>query len=80
MSESPVVAQKTPFPIELEEGRTYYWCACGKSAKQPFCDGTHKGSAFRPIAYTATSSGRAWLCGCKNSAKAPVCDGTHKRL
>lgn len=71
MSE-PVVAQKAPFPVEVEAGKTYYWCACGKSAKQPFCDGSHKGSEFAPIAYKAEQDGKVWFCGCKHSAKKPL--------
>ena len=76
----PTIGQKAPFPIEVEEGRTYWWCACGMSEKQPFCDGTHKGSAFAPTQYVAAASGRVWFCGCKHSAKAPLCDGRHKAL
>jgi CDGSH-type Zn-finger protein len=79
MSE-PVIAQKGPFPVELETGKTYFWCACGKSAKQPFCDGTHKGSDFRPIIYKAETSGEVWFCGCKHSGDKPFCDGTHATL
>ena len=79
MSE-PVIAQKSPFATEVEAGKTYYWCACGKSAKQPFCDGAHKGSDFAPTAYKAEKTGTVWFCGCKNSAKGALCDGAHKNL
>ncbi|MGO8739414.1 CDGSH iron-sulfur domain-containing protein [Rhodoblastus sp.] len=79
MSE-PVIAQKAPFPVEVEAGKTYHWCACGKSAKQPFCDGSHKGSDFAPVAYKAEKDGKVWFCGCKHSAKAPLCDGSHSKL
>lgn len=79
MSE-PVIAQKTPFPVEVEAGKTYYWCACGKSAKQPFCDGSHKGSDFAPVAYKAEKDGKVWFCGCKHSANRPLCDGSHSKL
>jgi CDGSH iron-sulfur domain-containing protein 3 len=79
MSE-PVIAQKGPFPAEVEAGKTYFWCACGKSAKQPFCDGSHKGTDFRPIAYKAETSGEVWFCGCKRTADKPFCDGTHETL
>jgi CDGSH iron-sulfur domain-containing protein 3 len=79
MSE-PVIAQKGPFPVELEAGKTYFWCACGKSAKQPFCDGSHKGSGFTPIAYKAETSGEVSFCGCKHSGDQPFCDGTHASL
>lgn len=78
MSEVPNIAQKAPYPIELEAGKTYFWCACGQSRSQPFCDGSHKGSTFTPTKFTAEISKTAYLCGCKRSAKAPFCDGTHK--
>jgi CDGSH-type Zn-finger protein len=77
---TPNIAQKAPFPIEVEAGRSYWWCTCGRSSKQPFCDGTHKGSAFSPLQYTAAQDGRVWFCGCKHTGKAPLCDGRHKAL
>lgn len=76
----PVIAQKAPYPVEVEAGKSYFWCACGKSAKQPFCDGSHKGTDFRPIAYKAETSGEVWFCGCKHSADKPFCDGAHEAL
>jgi CDGSH iron-sulfur domain-containing protein 3 len=76
----PAIAQRAPYPVELEAGKTYYWCCCGRSAKQPFCDGSHKGSGLAPLAYTPERTGKAWLCGCKHSAKSPLCDGRHKTL
>jgi CDGSH-type Zn-finger protein len=79
MSEA-VVAQKAPYKAEFEEGRTYYWCACGRSAKQPFCDGSHKAVGMAPTAFTVEKTGAAWLCGCKQSKNAPYCDGSHKSL
>ncbi len=79
MSE-PVIAQKAPFVVNVEEGKKYMWCSCGKSAQQPFCDGSHKGSNFSPLAYTAEKTGKAFFCGCKKSAKSPMCDGTHMKL
>ncbi len=79
MSE-PVIAQKAPYATEVEAGKTYYWCSCGKSAKQPFCDGSHKGSAFAPVAYKAEKTGTVWFCGCKHSKKDALCDGSHKAL
>ncbi|MEZ5912756.1 MAG: CDGSH iron-sulfur domain-containing protein [Paracoccaceae bacterium] len=69
-----------PFAVDLEEGKTYAWCACGQSSNQPFCDGSHRGSEFTPVRFTAEASRKAFLCGCKHSAKAPFCDGTHKSL
>ena len=76
----PIVAQKVPYAIDLEGGKTYWWCACGRSAKQPFCDGSHKGTGLAPMQYTPAAAAKAWLCGCKASKKAPLCDGTHKSL
>ena len=74
----PVRASETPFPVEVEEGKSYFWCACGRSATQPFCDGSHKGSGIVPMKYTATASKAVYFCGCKATKKAPLCDGTHK--
>ena len=79
MSE-PTIAQKAPYPVQVEAGKTYWWCACGKSSKQPFCDGSHKGSEFTPVKFEATESKKAWFCACKHSAHQPLCDGTHKSL
>lgn len=76
----PVVAQKSPYAIPVEAGKSYYWCACGKSAKQPFCDGSHKGSEFVPVKYEAAKTGDVYFCGCKHSSKAPLCDGTHSKI
>ena len=75
-----VNAQKAPMPVEVEEGKNYFWCACGKSAKQPFCDGSHKDTGISPVKYTAEASKKVFFCGCKQSAKAPLCDGTHSKL
>jgi CDGSH iron-sulfur domain-containing protein 3 len=79
MSEA-IVAQKAPYSPMLEAGKTYYWCACGRSANQPFCDGSHKAVAMAPKPFTAEKDGQAWLCGCKQSKNAPFCDGTHRSL
>ncbi len=76
----PHIAQKSPYAVEVKEGKTYYGCACGKSAKQPFCDGSHQGTEFVPIAYKAEKTGPAWFCGCKHSGAKPLCDGAHKKL
>jgi CDGSH-type Zn-finger protein len=78
MSE-PTIAQKAPFTAELEAG-TYWWCACGRSANQPFCDGSHKGTGFTPVKLEIGEPTKVWLCGCKHSGKKPHCDGTHKKL
>jgi CDGSH-type Zn-finger protein len=78
MSE-PTIAQKAPFAKELDAG-TYWWCACGRSANQPFCDGSHKGTGFSPVKLELGEPAKVWLCGCKHSGNKPHCDGTHKRL
>jgi len=79
MSE-PESPQKAPYPVEVEQGKTYYWCACGRSKNQPFCDGSHKVTDFTPVAYKAEKSEKVYFCGCKKSANKPLCDGTHKSL
>ena len=79
MSE-PVIAQKAPYAVEVEEGKTYFWCVCGKSANQPFCDGAHKGGDFAPMKYTAEKSGKLYFCGCKRTGNEPLCDGSHNKL
>ena len=79
MSE-PVVAQKSPFSAEVEAGKSYWWCACGLSKRQPFCDGSYKGSAFVPVEYKADASKTVWFCGCKHTHAAPLCDGSHNTL
>ena len=81
MSESlPLIAQRSPYMIEVEAGKSYWWCACGQSKNQPFCDGSHKGSNFSPVEYKSEAEGKAFFCGCKRSGKQPLCDGTHKSV
>ncbi len=79
MSEK-VITQKGSFKVEVEAGKSYYWCACGKSAKQPFCDGSHAGSEYSPIKFEATETKTVGFCGCRHSGKLPMCDGTHRTL
>ncbi|SFR56695.1 CDGSH iron-sulfur domain-containing protein [Litoreibacter janthinus] len=76
----PTIAQKGPFPVEVEAGKSYFWCACGQSAKQPFCDGSHKGTEFNPVKFEATETKKVFFCGCKHSAAPVTCDGTHNKL
>ena len=76
----PVIAQKSPFKFDVFAGKSYFWCACGRSKNQPFCDGSHKGSEFSPKKYDATENKTVFFCGCKHSGKTPFCDGTHSRL
>ncbi len=76
----PIIAATRPVKVELEEGKTYFWCSCGKSQNQPFCDGSHAGTEMKPQKFTAEKSGDAFLCQCKASANAPFCDGAHTRM
>jgi len=76
----PKIAQKSPYAVDVEAGKSYFWCACGRSAKQPFCDGSHKGSEFSPVKFDATESKTVHFCGCKHTANPPFCDGTHTKL
>jgi len=77
--DEPACPQKAPIKLDLEAGE-YWWCACGLSAKQPFCDGSHKGTAFTPLSFKLENAETLWLCACKATRKAPRCDGTHKTL
>jgi CDGSH-type Zn-finger protein len=79
MSEAKI-ADTAPTKVVLEAGKTYYFCTCGHSAGQPFCDGSHKGAGFSPMPFTAEKDGPAFLCQCKRTANAPFCDGSHKGL
>ena len=76
----PTIAQRGPYAVNLEAGKTYAWCACGKSANQPFCDGTHRGSEFTPVKFQAKQTETVYLCGCKHTGDRPFCDGTHSGL
>lgn len=80
MSDDPVVAQKGPYQVALEQDRAYFWCACGRSKRQPFCDGSHKGTGFEPVRFVAETTGTFNLCGCKGTDDRPFCDGTHNML
>jgi glutamate synthase domain-containing protein 2/CDGSH-type Zn-finger protein len=76
----PIIADKQPVKTELEAGQTYYWCKCGQSLKQPFCDGSHRGTGLEPVAFTAENSETGFLCQCKTTENPPFCDGSHTRL
>ena len=77
---NPVVADNKPQKVSLDKDKKYFFCACGRSENQPFCDGSHKGTSFTPKAFTAEKDGDAWLCMCKHSGNTPFCDGTHKQF
>ena len=72
-----VVAQSSPYAVDVEEGKTYAWCACGKSATQPFCDGSHEGTVFSPLPFKADKTETVFFCGCKKTNSQPLCDGSH---
>lgn len=76
----PVVARKSPYAVEVEAGKSYWWCSCGRSEGQPFCDGSHQGTAFTPVEYRAEKSGVVYFCGCKHSGNGVLCDGSHADL
>ena len=77
MSE-PKRAGDAPIAVEVEAGKAYFWCSCGQSANQPFCDGSHKGSDFTPVKWEAEEDGRKFFCTCKETGNNPFCDGSHK--
>lgn len=79
MSEA-VIAQRSPYGVDVEEGQEYYWCACGRSQKQPFCDGSHKVTTLRPVQYLSAATETVYFCGCKRTGNRPLCDGSHRNL
>ena len=79
--ENPTVPQKNPYKVRVEKGKTYFWCACGLSQRQPFCDGAHKTEGkFKSLKYLADETKDIFFCGCKLSQKPPFCDGSHSKL
>jgi len=76
----PFIRSTMPRPVDVEAGRTYWWCSCGRSKAQPFCDGSHQGTGQLPVEYVAAQTTRVWFCGCKKTLKQPLCDGSHKAL
>jgi len=75
----PVRASDSAFIEDVEEGKVYMWCSCGRSKQQPFCDGSHGGTDFSPVIYKATESKKVFFCGCKQTKNSPLCDGSHSR-
>ena len=75
----PICTRKSPYAVELEAG-DQYWCACGRSSNQPFCDGSHSGTGIDPVKITVTEKETKYLCGCRQSKTSPFCDGTHQEL
>ena len=78
--DKPVIADRKPKAVQLSAGEDYFFCRCGRSANQPFCDGSHRGTSFTPQKFTVEEDGQAYLCMCKHSSNQPYCDGTHARL
>ncbi len=78
--EPSIVAQKGPYAVDVEAGKKYAWCRCGRSTGQPYCDGSHKGTGLTPTVFTAKQTETVYLCGCKRTGDAPFCDGTHSKL
>lgn len=79
--ENPVTPQKAPYNIKVEKDKTYFWCSCGLSQKQPFCDGSHqKEGKFKSVKYVASSEKVVFFCGCKKTKRVPYCDGSHAKL
>ena len=76
----PVRAREGAYLTDLEGGRTYFWCACGLSRKQPFCDGSHKGTGLAPMQYVAKRDQTVYFCACKHTKNQPLCDGAHSDL
>ena len=76
----PTIAQKGPYPVPVEAGKSYYWCSCGLSKNQPFCDGSHAGTGLSPIKFEAGETKTVYLCGCKSSKSGVFCDGSHAAL
>ena len=79
--EKPVSAQKSPYKVKVEKSKTYFWCACGLSLKQPFCDGSHKKEGkFKSLKYLADENKELYFCGCKMTNHPPFCDGSHSKF
>lgn len=75
----PVIADTKPVVMQLEPG-TYYWCSCGQSQNQPFCDGSHKDTGFTPLKFEVAEARQVALCNCKHTQNVPFCDGAHAKL
>jgi CDGSH-type Zn-finger protein len=80
VNNTPDIGGRKPLPINVEAGKSYWWCACGRSQAQPFCDGSHKGTPFAPSEWKPEATGEVWFCTCKRTTTPPLCDGSHKKL
>lgn len=79
MNNEPKIAQLAPYGLNLEV-KKYWWCSCGESKNQPFCDGSHKTTPYTPVVFEINEPKQVWLCGCKRTKNKPFCDGTHKNI
>jgi len=80
MSMTPDIGGQRPIAVNVEAGKSYWWCACGRSKTQPFCDGSHKGTEFTPLEFKAVKTEEVKFCACKRTGNRPRCDGSHKKL
>jgi len=80
MTQEPIAAQLSPYQVEIEKGKSYKWCRCGRSKNQPFCDKSHEGTGLKPFEFVAEKDETVILCGCKETGDSPFCDGTHNYL
>ena len=80
MTQKPKIAGTAPIPVDVEKDKKYFWCTCGLSANQPFCDGSHKNTEFTPQVWVAPESKKVFFCACKRSENTPLCDGSHNKL
>ncbi len=79
-NDKAVVAGLKPVPVQMKPGDTKYWCACGRSKNQPFCDGSHRGTSFTSLPFSSKKDEEVWLCMCKQTKNPPYCDGSHNKL
>ena len=80
MSEEPHIGGREPIEAEVKAGETYWWCRCGRSKTQPFCDGSHEVTSFEPLEWTARRNQKISFCTCKRTKNAPICDDSHLKL
>ena len=80
MTSEKIITQKFPYSVSVEKNKNYAWCQCGRSKTQPFCDGSHKGTEFKPILYKARETAEIYFCGCKKTSNKPLCDGSHIKM